>query len=131
MKIWKNILNVLIICFMLIGCGENYEQEIQEFLKKDLKLLDPDSAKFSEVHYYPGDKTKACIGLNAKNQYGGYTGEKWYQVHYSEIEAEDGSILGFWSGLTFMNYDSEPECAVHMHELAEYERKEKANENSN
>lgn len=38
------------------------------------RLKDPDSAKFGDVCYY--DETQACIAVNARNSFGGYTGEQ-------------------------------------------------------
>lgn len=52
-------------------------------------LFDPESARYREVHLIPG--SLACVKVNAKNRFGGYTGfqsmvaafvgERWYSMH--------------------------------------------------
>jgi len=42
------------------------------------KLKDPDSAKWGEVHTY---KSHACLEVNSKNSYGGYTGKQVAWLH--------------------------------------------------
>jgi hypothetical protein len=84
---------VLAALAMLGGCGE--EKAAQQAVLEVLK--DPDSAKFGEF-YYNSDTKKACLGVNAKNAMGGYTGEEqafldetekgWEFSHFGEVSAE-------------------------------------------
>lgn len=85
---------VLAALAMLGGCGE--EKAAQQAVLEVLK--DPDSAKFGEF-YYNSDTKKACLGVNAKNSMGGYTGEKqalltngesgWEYIYASELSHDD------------------------------------------
>lgn len=79
---------------MLAGCGE--EEGAQQAVREILK--DPDSARFGEF-YYNSDTKKACLGVNAKNSMGGYTGETqatlvngekgWVYIYDAELSHED------------------------------------------
>lgn len=78
---------------LLGGCGE--EKAAQQAVLEVLK--DPDSAKFGEFQYNPENKS-ACLGVNAKNGMGGYTGEQqallvqddegWHFGRFIEMTAE-------------------------------------------
>ncbi|MDT0507443.1 hypothetical protein [Novosphingobium sp. MMS21-SN21R] len=71
---------VLAALAMLGGCGD--EKAAQQSVLEVLK--DPDSAKFGEFYYNPETK-KGCLGVNAKNGMGGYTGEQ-----QAFLEKKDG-----------------------------------------
>jgi hypothetical protein len=54
---------------------ENKARELpaaQSAVQKSLK--DPDSAKFGDFYLY--DEKQACLTVNARNSYGGYTGDQ-------------------------------------------------------
>lgn len=53
---------------------------IQANVRNSLK--DPDSAKFGQ--FFEVDSENACIGVNAKNAFGGYTGEKFISLMKSQ-----------------------------------------------
>ena len=53
---------------------------IQSNVRNSLK--DPDSAKFGQ--FFEVDSGQACIGVNAKNSYGGFTGEKFIKLRKSQ-----------------------------------------------
>ena len=42
-------------------------------------LIDPDSARFEDTSFVPGTGAY-CGGVNAKNRYGGYTGDRSFAV---------------------------------------------------
>lgn len=85
---------VLAALAMLGGCGE--EKAAQQAALEVLK--DPDSAKFGEFQYNSENKS-ACLGVNAKNGMGGYTGEQqavlmedengWHFGRFTELTAEE------------------------------------------
>ncbi len=66
--------NYLIIAALAVltlsGCGESGE------IKRSVKdaLIDPDSARFRGDVVKSKDGNVACIEVNAKNKFGGYTG---------------------------------------------------------
>lgn len=84
---------VLAALTLLGGCGE--EKAAQEAVLKALN--DPDSAKFGEFYYNPATG-KGCIGVNAKNAMGGYTGEKQVEL----VKATDG-----WAAVGDMEFSHE------------------------
>lgn len=85
----------------------NYQEVIKELFYGVLK--DPESARYRFQEPYKGWITKAPImgggvdrfgwfvkvGINAKNSYGGYTGEKTYTMFYKNGKWEDVSYLSF------------------------------------
>lgn len=73
------ICTVLVGLIILAGCSQRdpIEGAVLE------NLVDPDSAKFGEL-VLSEDEERACIGVNAKNPMGGYTGETYFIVHKVE-----------------------------------------------
>lgn len=82
--------------FSLAGCDNALQKTVRE------KLIDPDSAKFGEQTIY---LNHACIVVNSKNSYGGYTGNKtawlerfgttgdnWYYRETNETPCYDGPL---------------------------------------
>jgi hypothetical protein len=61
-------LAVLLASVLLAACAYS---ALDDAIRKSLK--DPDSAKFGQ---HIVEKTHACVVVNAKNGYGGYTGDK-------------------------------------------------------
>ena len=96
MRVFK-ILLVILFSVLLSGCGD--ESNIKAAVKKDLK--DPDSAKFGKITIFTAKDKKdqkgntinaACATVNAKNGFGGYTGDK--QAYLLKIDGE-------WTFVTF------------------------------
>ncbi|MFI8480655.1 hypothetical protein ACIGCM_08805 [Pseudomonas sp. NPDC078700] len=60
------------------------------------KLKDPESARFGEIWAMQGTngKRSVCGYVNAKNSYGGYTGQKMFSVSNSHLIMEGNDILG-------------------------------------
>lgn len=56
-------------CLALTACGDRSGAE--ETVRQALK--DPESARFGDF-YYNAKTKKGCLGVNAKNSMGGYTG---------------------------------------------------------
>lgn len=94
----KNIQHITaaILCVLVVsGCGPTNSEAV-EFGKDSVKamLKDPDSAKFSEVDFYPELDHKSqlsgyvCGEVNAKNSFGAYSGK---QLFYSRISINDGN----------------------------------------
>lgn len=82
--------------FLLAGCDNPLQKTVRE------KLIDPDSAKFGEQVIY---LNHACVVVNAKNTYGGYTGNKtawlerygttgdnWYYTETTETPCYEGPL---------------------------------------
>jgi hypothetical protein len=66
----KNTWFILAITVGILGCdGPAFDNSIKKAIRA--KLKDPDSAKFGNEIVV---QTRACISVNAKNSYGGYTG---------------------------------------------------------
>lgn len=104
MRVFK-ILLVILFSVLLSGCGD--ESNIKAAVKKDLK--DPDSAKFGKITIFTAKDKKdqkgntinaACATVNAKNGFGGYTGDK--QAYLLKIDGE-------WTFVTFVG-DSHALC---------------------
>ena len=68
------------ICALLLaGCAEyKIEKQVRESLK------DPDSARFGEMSNSE-DGAIACGTVNAKNGFGGYTGDQTFMLHEGEV----------------------------------------------
>lgn len=61
---------ILAIAASITGCDSyQFDNSIKKAVRAELK--DPDSAKFKDELVV---RTRACISVNAKNSYGGYTG---------------------------------------------------------
>jgi hypothetical protein len=61
---------ILAITVGILGCdGPAFDNSVKKAIRA--KLKDPDSAKFGNEIVV---QTRACISVNAKNSYGGYTG---------------------------------------------------------
>lgn len=65
----------------LFGTQEPTRGEILQAVVR-ASLKDPDSAKFGNVMFV--NDSKACVGVNAKNSLGGYTGEQQAMLIESE-----------------------------------------------
>lgn len=81
----KFVIPALIVSAFLVGCGKVSKGEAA--VDKNLadvkaavlaELKDPDSAKFGKFELI--DDNHACIEVNAKNSYGGYSGVKPFPV---------------------------------------------------
>lgn len=97
-KSFVSILLLLICVFGLTGCGkseaeikqeqeaEKQEQEAEEELRVQATvrgvLKDPDSAKFGRFIVFKPES--ACIAVNSRNSFGGYTGEKYVSLKKRE-----------------------------------------------
>ncbi len=67
----KVALIIFVIAVGIAGCDSPaFDNSIKKAVRA--KLKDPDSAKFGNEIIV---QTRACISVNAKNSYGGYTGE--------------------------------------------------------
>jgi hypothetical protein len=67
----KIALIIFAITVSIAGCDNSaFDNSIKKAVRE--KLKDPDSAKFKEELVI---RTRACISVNAKNSYGGYSGE--------------------------------------------------------
>jgi len=71
------------------------EKEVVENGVKD-ELKDPESARFKWVPVLDGEPSFYCGMVNAKNSYGGYTGDVPFTVFIVWIEGEvkDAGIIG-------------------------------------
>ncbi|QNA90471.1 hypothetical protein G4G28_21780 [Massilia sp. Dwa41.01b] len=75
----KRISKLLILCLVLAvaGCDKGMlDNPMRKAVRE--KLKDPDSAKWGEVYVY---KNRACLEVNSKNSYGGYTGKQAAWLH--------------------------------------------------
>lgn len=74
----KKSVFVLAALVMLGGCDYAlFDDDIRKEVRSHLK--DPDSAKFGDMLVY---KERACIDVNSKNSYGGYTGMSAYHLEH-------------------------------------------------
>lgn len=69
----KNILFVLGATILLSACGSN-ESNARKAVRDSLK--DSESAKFGEFTIIGDKEDAACLTVNAKNSFGGYTGNQ-------------------------------------------------------
>lgn len=102
----KRILAGMFVCSVVAGCGERTKPTIDEHdLKRVAKnevvrmLKDPDSAKFdynvmvTKVDSLgTKDRYAVCGKVNAKNSFGGYTGEKRFIVPMYVTDQTDLTI---------------------------------------
>lgn len=82
------VLALALIAITIAGCDNQLfgtqEPTRGEILQAVVRasLKDPDSAKFGNVMFV--NDSKACVGVNAKNSLGGYTGEQQAMLIESE-----------------------------------------------
>lgn len=91
------------LAIALAGCGQQQgvkdAQDIQEAVRNSLK--DPSSAKFGKLTLVGNDY--ACQSVNAKNSFGGYTGDQ---------QAVVVLMNGRWHSLAIKNVSHEACLAV-------------------
>lgn len=86
------------LCILLSACGADSSRSNAE--KATLGVLkDPSSAQFGEFTKYGDHKSYSCLSVNAKNEYGGYTGvrqvtlksigEDWGVESVDDVSHED------------------------------------------
>lgn len=90
---------------------KEYKSIIEKYLSRILK--DPDSVKISKIskprkeHEIDNQFTKSatygystCVWLNAKNSYGGYTGEKvyWFLIRNNYVSSYDTGLSPIYIG---------------------------------
>ncbi len=93
---------------------ENYETLIKQYFSKTLK--DPESVRYSEFSTprkehaikKAGEKLaiygySACVLVNAKNSYGGYTGNKqyWFLFRNGEIVRSKDTSTKYFGGIIY------------------------------
>lgn len=81
----------LLTCALLITACKPSEKDFislgEGVVREGLK--DPDSAKFNSFYHSSGDSDGyVCGHVNAKNSYGGYTGNKPFFVYIDTINGE-------------------------------------------
>lgn len=87
----------------LMACNSAERSAKREILDR---LKDPDSARFGEFTESE-DGTKACFGVNAKNTYGGYTGEQ-------QVVLIKDSKTKEWDWVTEFETFSHEECVKYL-----------------
>lgn len=66
---------VLIVAFVLLGACDSNRDAMEEMVRAQLK--DPESATFGDYkEVLSKNRDWACLAVNAKNSFGGYTGEQ-------------------------------------------------------
>ena len=79
----KPLLLLLVYVFALAACDSaSFYNPLKKAVRE--KLKDPDSAKFGDPVVLGN---RACISVNAKNSYGGYTGSKY--THLKRISSDN------------------------------------------
>lgn len=74
----KHILSIVALA-LLAGCSDT--GAVTEAVKTGLK--DPDSAEFGAIDIREGPGGKwACVTVNARNSFGGYTGDQQVKLTY-------------------------------------------------
>lgn len=63
---------IIVLSLLISACSNSPETDAQKAVLS--RLTDPDSAKFGE--FTIANEHSACLGVNAKNKLGGYTGEQ-------------------------------------------------------
>lgn len=60
------------------------------------KLKDPESARFGDIWAMQGTngKRSVCGYVNAKNSYGGYTGQKMFSANNAHVIMEGNDLVG-------------------------------------
>lgn len=99
----SNVVRLALVVFgaaNLAGCDIILEREATESVRDALR--DPESARFSEmevVEYEPGSRA-VCGEVNAKNAYGGYTGDKrfYYRAGGLAVIEPDPLTMSFGDG---------------------------------
>lgn len=89
---------LLSVVLGLSGC-ENamFDNSMKKAVRSELK--DPDSAKWGEVYSY---KNRACLEVNSKNSYGGYTGKQVAWLHTYD-SGGDWYVDKIDEGICFVN----------------------------
>lgn len=105
----KKALIVAVACLSLAGCFGEYSEAInygESQIKQALK--DPDSAKFSDVWFSPDASNGkprtsgyVCGKVNAKNAFGGYSGDAAFAIYVGQLDS------GFVSSTPVISQDSE------------------------
>ncbi len=84
------------LALVLAGCGKSEEQRSIEAAEAAVResLKDPDSAKFGLAEAFGlFDGHVVCGAVNAKNGFGGYTGERTYMVMLGPKGQSEGVII--------------------------------------
>lgn len=96
---------LLIAMLIVVGCSAHPETKAKFLAEQVIKsnLKDPDSAKFSELYVVPytgKNSTEAmmtvCGYVNAKNSFGGYTGNKRFAVLISAPKEYAAELIYHW-----------------------------------
>lgn len=83
----KRIVLATILIF-ISACGQG--GDVRAAVQKT--LIDPESARFGKS-FVSKDGRRACIDVNAKNSYGGYTGEQMIQL-WKEGDDKEWTVGG-------------------------------------
>jgi hypothetical protein len=83
----RNVFLPIALCATLCGCSSEKSQA--ETVIRD-QLKDPDSAEFGK---FESNGKKACLQVNAKNSFGGYTGFQTAFLKKDEKGNWDGYIV--------------------------------------
>ena len=76
----KQILTIAVLA-LLAGCSDT--GAVTNAVKEGLK--DPDSAEFGAIDFREGPGGKwACVTVNARNSFGGYTGDQQVKLTYAD-----------------------------------------------
>ncbi|HFV9291444.1 TPA: hypothetical protein ACIAIE_001245 [Serratia fonticola] len=104
----KKLAFLAVFCCSFAGLADarpltdNEKVAIEESVKSQLK--DPDSAKFTFPSLLEGNLTnlpgRYCGKVNAKNSYGGYSGDSWFATNINtlkdgkiKVEMQEGNFL--------------------------------------
>jgi len=100
-----------LLCLGAVACN-GAERKIQESVRSSLR--DPASAIFGETRIAPSG-TAACVVVNARNSFGGYTGNQVATVYLDretgEWETADISELSMDVCMHIIADESDPERA--------------------
>ncbi len=96
---------IVLVALSVSGCGDNSvslgqiteKSKIQEAIRASLK--DPESAKFGEWGLI--NEKSACMTVNAKNGFGGYTGDQEAYLHKTQNK---------WKFITIIDTMSHEQC---------------------
>lgn len=95
---WLFCISIVFSVFGLVGCDSHpeYEKKIKNYMMG--KLKDPDSAQYIFKGYMQGkidghDVTVYVVFINAKNEYGAFTGYQEYEFAIYKNPSEISGLL--------------------------------------
>lgn len=109
---------ILVATTIFLTACSNGEEDVKNVVRS--VLIDPDSAKFKDF-VTNADSTQACIGVNAKNKMGGYTGFNYFELKKISSEWRVTNTEGKFANCTKKHFRIRDEFKEFLKKYPNYE----------